>query len=108
MISKLRLGILPIRLETARYLRPVVPEAQRLCYCASGDIESEFHVLFICTKYENLRETWLSKLQKPDHFLTLSAQEKFNLTLNDPCNVRDTAQYLVNMMDLRRLLNDQY
>ena len=108
MISKLRLGILPIRLETARYLRPVVPEAQRLCYCASGDIESEFHVLFICTKYENLRETWLSKLQKPDHFLTLSAQEKFKLTLNDPRNVRHTAQYLVNMMDLRRLLNDQY
>ena len=26
VVSKLRLGILPIRLETARYLRPVVPE----------------------------------------------------------------------------------
>ena len=29
-ISKLRLGILPIRLETVRYLKPVVPENQRL------------------------------------------------------------------------------
>ena len=47
-ISKTRLGILPIRLETARYVRPVVPEDQRLCYCNCGEPESEFHVLFIC------------------------------------------------------------
>ena len=30
-ISKLRLGILPIRIETARYIRPILPEDQRLC-----------------------------------------------------------------------------
>ena len=40
ILSKLRLGILPIRLETGRYLRPVLPEAQRLCYCNSGEVES--------------------------------------------------------------------
>ena len=33
IISKLRLGILPIRIETARYTRPVIPENQRVCYC---------------------------------------------------------------------------
>ena len=108
LISKLRLGILPIRLETARYVRPVVPEAQRLCYCKSGDIETEFHVLFVCQMYENLRETWLTKLSKPDHFPQLTPQEKFKLVLNEPSNVRHTAQYLVNLMDLRRTLNDQY
>ena len=107
-ISKLRLGILPIRLETARYLRPVVPEDQRLCYCNSGEIESELHVLFICAKYENLREAWLTKLQKPDNFHHFSPQDKLKLVLNDPGNVRHTAQYLINLMDLRRLLNDQY
>ena len=37
-ISKLRLGILPIRLETARYLRPAVPENQRLCYVTLGKL----------------------------------------------------------------------
>jgi hypothetical protein len=107
-ISKLRLGILPIRLETARYLRPVVPENQRFCYCNSGEIESEFHVLFICRKYDNLREAWLTKLSKPDHFLELSPQDKFKLVLNDPSNVKPTAQYLISLLDLRRLLNDQY
>ena len=107
-ISKLRLGILPIRLETARYLRPVVPENERLCYCNSGEIESEYHILFKCQKYNNLREAWLSKLMKPDNFLHLSPQDKLKLVLNEPENVRHTAQYLVSLMDLRRLLNKQY
>ena len=49
-ISKIRLGILPIRMETARFLRPIVPENERFCYCQSGETESEYHVLFICEK----------------------------------------------------------
>ena len=32
-ISKLSLGILPLRIESTRYLRPLVPETERLCYC---------------------------------------------------------------------------
>jgi hypothetical protein len=107
-ISKLRLGILPIRLETARYLRPVVPENQRLCYCDSGEIESEFYVLFKCPKYNSLREAWMSKLAKPEHFLQLPPQDKLKLVLNEPANVRHTAQYLVSLMDLRRSLNKKY
>ena len=107
-ISKLRLGILPIRLETARYLRPVVPENERLCYCNSGEIESEFYVLFKCQMYNNLREAWLSKLTKPENFSHLPPQDKLKLVLNKPENVRLTAQYLVSVMDLRRQLNKQY
>ena len=55
-ISKTRLGILPIRIETARFLRPIVPENERFCFCLSGENESEYHVLFICEKYANLRQ----------------------------------------------------
>ena len=40
-ISKIRLGIPSIRLETARYLRPILPEVQGLRYCKNGDPESE-------------------------------------------------------------------
>ena len=105
-ISKLRLGILPIRLETARYLRPVVPENERLCYCNSGEIESEYYVLFKCQMYTNLREAWLSKIVKPDNFHHFPPQDKLKLVLNEPENVRHTAQYLVSLMDLRRLLNN--
>ena len=102
-ISKLRLGILPIKLETGRYLRPVVPENERTCYCNSGQIESEFYVLFECQTYSNMRESWLNKLSKPDNFQTLPPEEKLKVVLNIPENVKQTAQYLVSIMDLRRL-----
>ena len=102
------MGILPNRLETARYLGPVVPEHERLCYCNSGDIESEFYVSFKCQNYNNLREAWLSKLTNPDNFSHLSPQDKLKLVLNKPENVRHTAKYLVSVMDLRRQLNKQY
>ena len=108
VISKIRLGILPIRLETARYLRPVVPEDQRLCYCDSGEVESEIYVLFKCHKYNTLREAWLRKLTKPENFNDLPPNEKLNLILNKSENVKHTAQYLVSVMDLRRLLNKKY
>ena len=108
VMSKLRLGILPIRLETGRYLRPILPEEQRLCYCDSGEVESEIHLLFICHKYEQLRQAWLSKISCPDHFSQLTPLNKLKLVLNEPSNVKITAQYLISVMDLRRLLNNKY
>ena len=108
VISKTRLGILPIRLETARYLRPIIPEEQRTCYCNDGEPESEHHVLFVCGKYHNLRQNWLLKIIKPVNFTTLLQSDKFKIILNEPCNVKPTAQYLIDILDLRRLLNDQY
>ena len=82
-ISKLRLGILPLRLETARYLRPILPEKERVCYCNSGEIESEFYVLFICTMYHDLRQTWLENLCIPENFNSLPINEKLKLVLNE-------------------------
>ena len=108
MVSKARLGILPLRLETSRYVRPVLPEELRLCYCNSNEVESECHVLYYCDKYVTLRQLWLSRLEKPENFLTLPNEEKLCITFNVPSNIRCTAQYLMNLMDLRRLLNNQY
>ena len=107
-ISKIRLGILPIRMETARFLRPIVPENERFCYCQSGEIESEYHVLFICEKYANLRQIWLNKLNKPENFSILSSEDKFRIVLNEVSNVKYSAHFLIEMMDLRCLLNDLY
>ena len=102
------MGVLPLRIETARYLRPALPEAQRLCYCNNNVVESEQHVIYSCVKYVALRQVWFAKLQKPDNFNDLEVDEKLKLTFNNPCNIKCTAQYLVDVMDLRRLLNDQY
>ena len=104
-ISKLRLGILPIRIETARYTRPIIPENQRLCYCNSVEVESEYYVLFKCAMYNNQRRSWLNKLLLPANFLDLDETEKLKIVLNKAENVKNTAQYLVSVMDLRCQMN---
>ena len=107
-MSKQRLGILPLRLETARYLRPILPENERVCYCNSGKIENEYYVLFECKMYNDLRQTWLENLFIPGNFNSLSKSEKLKLVLNEAINVRLTAQYIVSVMDRRSLLNKVY
>ena len=107
-ISKLRLGILPLRIETARYTKPIIPENRRVCYCNSGEVESEYYVLFRCAMYNKQRRSWLNKLILPANFLDLNETEKLKLVLNIPENVRHTAQFLVSVMDLRCQLNKVY
>ena len=107
-ISKLRLGCLPLRIETGRYLRPVLPENERVCYCNSGEVESEYYVLFHCPMYNRLRNAWLEKLCIPDNFHDLTKNDKLVFVLNKSENVRHTAQYLISVMDLRSLLNKSY
>ena len=80
-LSKLRLGILPLRLETGRFQRPLIPEDQRLCYCKSGETESEQHILFHCKIYDNLRQIWLAKLKVPIYFNDMAIKEKLKLGL---------------------------
>ena len=89
-------------------MRPILPEAQRLCYCQNGDPESECHVIFICEKYNNLRQVWMNKLLKPENIDAMSNPDKLKITLNEPCNVKYTAQFLIDILDLRRLLNNLY
>merc|ERR1712208_17151 len=108
IISKLRLGILPLRIETGIYLRPIVPENQRTCYCNSGQVESEYYVLFQCQMYKKLREAWLNKLVKPDNFDNASPQEKLKTVLNESENVKHTAQFILSLMDQRRRNNTMY
>ena len=107
-ISRLRLGILPFRIETARFIRPVVPEEQRVCYCHSGEIENEIHALFYCSVYYELREAWFNKMLIPNNFDELQPAEKLSFVLNNAVNVRHTAQFLIAMLDVRSLQNKMY
>ena len=108
ILSKFRLGVLPLRIETGRFARPILPENQRFCYCNSGEIESEYHLLFQCQKYSDQREAWLAKINAPQDFFSLPVKNQFQSVLNEPDNVRHTAQYLVAIMDRRSLLNELY
>ena len=65
LCAQLRSGILPLHLETGRY-RGVVDE-ERLCiYCDINDIENEFHFMFYCPLYHELRQKLFNRCKNLD------------------------------------------
>ena len=76
MIAKLRLGILPIRVETGRYNS--INREERLCLgCNNGDVEDETHVMFYCIVHSEIRSGLLDKARetKPN-FMNFNDDEK--------------------------------
>ena len=58
--SQLRLGCLPIEVETGRYAK--VPKAERVCKLCSEGVKNEIHFLFDCIKTQNQRILLYHKL----------------------------------------------
>ena len=114
-LSKLRLGSLELRIESGRFSRPRLEINERICLvCRDNNlrlnlepqIETEVHFLFICSHYTALRDTWLESLIKPANFENLDEGSKLSIVLNDPDNVKKTAQFIINAYSLRsKLLN---
>ena len=104
-LSKFRLGLLHLRIETARFVRPRIPPEERLCLvCNSQEVEDESHFLLNCSKLERHRQLLLSRI--PDHvdYLNLNNIEKLNLLLNDPSMVKQTAKFVVDAFEFRSTL----
>ncbi len=83
LISQLRLGILPIHIETGRFAR--LNEEDRICQlCDSNDIENEAHFLFYCNlhvyaPYRDELETGIGAV-----FQNMTDEEKFCRVFNHP------------------------
>ena len=59
LIAQLRLGILPLRIETGRYVNE--PVSDRICtLCTQYMVEDELHFLLNCTRYTNARRDYLA------------------------------------------------
>ena len=94
-LSQLRLGVLPLRIETDRFSRVKVDAKSRFCrqpQCKNcivttpSDqlvVENEFHFLMYCKQYDNLRPVLFSKLSCP-HFDQMNDQNKFCYMLTCP------------------------
>ena len=105
MLSKFRLGLLQLRIETARFVRPKIPPTERVCLiCKSGDIEVEPHFLLVCNKYEQLRQILYSKIPDLNNFLALEMTEKLKFLVNEPNIVKQTAKFIVEAHDYRSTL----
>ena len=109
-LSKLRLGSLELRIESGRFSRPRLEIHERVCLVCRDtnlglylqpEIETEAHFLFFCVHYNNLRNTWLAHLVKPENFQNLDEGSKLSIVLNAPENVKKTAQFIINAYNMR-------
>ncbi len=81
LISQLRLGILPLRIETGRFSNLKVED--RTCLiCNSNSVENESHFLFECESYANERV----KLEQEIgcNFSIMNENEKFRCIFEHP------------------------
>ena len=76
MMAQLRMGILPLRLETGRFCNLKINE--RLCQiCNQGIVEDELHFLFQCKKYKQTRDSFFIEMSAVNNgFTGLSDVEK--------------------------------
>ena len=109
-LAKIRLGCLPLRIETGRYSIPRLPEGDRLCLVCDKagnphpSIESEIHFLFDCNAYHDERIKWLEALSISSNLELLSVEEKLRLCLNECNNLKQTAIYINKALDKRNRL----
>ena len=113
-LAQLRLGCLPIRVETDRYTRPIVHRDQRYCLQPKCDntisnlsddvkhIDNEFHFLLKCSQYSDLRYEMFKKVKVEHHvFAQLNDHEKFVYLLSTQSEAKIVAQFIVDAFDER-------
>ena len=100
-LAQLRCGILPLRVETGRYIS--IPLEYRLCLmCSENKIEDENHFLFECTCYQNMRISFLANIfLKYPLFDSYSFGKKCQIIMNEEM-VKETAAYVYNIYQCRR------
>jgi hypothetical protein len=99
LLCQLRVGILPLRIETGRYVGEA-PE-QRLCrFCSLNMIEDELHFILNCELYNNIRNDILGDLLRGDELNNLTQSEKLSTLMNS--YPRKTAKFIVKSYLYRR------
>ena len=99
ILSQFRISAHRLEIEQGRYTTPKTPVSSRICkQCNLNLVENEPHVLVICPKYANLRNTLFSKINNKS-FNQLSDSNKFNwlMCMEDMHIIRELAIYLSNM-----------
>jgi len=99
IMAQYRCGILPIRIETGRYVNEQLDD--RICtICHSGQIESEKHFLLECCAYDELRTDTYGQLFENIEFMNKQDDDKVVLLLKT--YTRKTAKFLVKAFLRRR------
>ncbi len=100
LLCQLRYGILPLRVETGRFVSE--DRCDRICtLCNAGEIEDQIHFLFHCDYYKNIREEFLVKasncIPRWDH---LSDVDKLSILFQNM--TRSLGKFVKNIFIARR------
>ena len=98
--AQFRCGILPLRVETGRYIG--LHANERICtLCTSNEIEDELHILLKCSLYDDLRQTLIAKaVETNDTFLQLSDIRKLIYMVEK--HYVYVAKFIINAMNRRK------
>ena len=111
-LAQLRLGCLPIRIETDRYTRPIVHRDHRYCLQPKCEnivsnlsdeakhIENEYHFIINCSQYDQLRSEMFAQIQAVE-FFQMNDDAKFIFLLTTQYVAKLVAQFIVNAFDAR-------
>ena len=100
-MAKIRLGILPLHIETGRHKTPHTPENERVCkVCLNGEIENELHFLLKCNFYSELRQS-LNVIIQESGLQNSNDDEKLFFLLNYDIAVKSTGKFIIAAYDKR-------
>ena len=98
VLCQFRTGILPLRIETGRFIGERLEE--RTCkFCDAGTIENEIHFLLNCSAYSHLRDILLTTVD-------LQCQSNNEQKMTELINIypRKLAKFIYNAFSLRKAL----
>ena len=112
-IAQIRLGVLPIRIETDRYLKDRTPAELRYClqpnchntlYSNNNNlkIEDEIHYICQCNEYQYLRDELYSRIDMTG-FYNFSDEEKFRYLLTSKNTIKMVGHFIIDTFDKRQI-----
>ena len=106
LISKLRIGTLPINIELGRYSKQ--PIEDRTCHHCRNKVETEKHFLLECPLYEEERQKLFRLFQNKNNIdlKEVTPEESFYLLLNVNNISKQLAQMIQNSLQKRQQLQN--
>ena len=99
-LAQLRLASHGLHIETGRYGRNRLERNERLCHlCSDGDIEDEYHFVFICSIYKDLRVKYFTAYYRRNP----SVAKFIDLMNSDnPKTIQRLSCYVYHAFELRK------
>lgn len=99
VLCQFRTGIVPLRVETGRYINEALEDRLRR-FCTDSVLEDETHFLLKCTMYSPIRNDIFQGLLNGQDITVLTNEQKLSILLN--IHTRKIAKYLVRAYMTRK------